>query len=238
MKISSRSPRACNPPERFTDVRRFRGLLHLRNFRRSPTAAHAPEIKQQRGHGDAKLVPSVADVVPAFEFLTACPRQHGNGDQIGQQPPGGMHLACKVAPISLGLVVQIHRQRQNQQQHDLARVRPARPKQHQRRQHESQRRQNRQSRHAQRPMQVGSRAPQYHHADRHDQVGDDGGHRNDGRELAPAAEEKQKYERHDEVEPHCRPGNSILRMYATENLRHGATALHGVNHASGGRRVG
>ena len=172
-----------------------------------------------------------------FEFLAAGPGQCRYRQQVGDQPPGGAQMSHEMGPAELALVVEIHRERQNQEQHDLAGVRPARPEKHQRGEHEGDGREHLQARNAQRPVQIGRRAPKHHHADRHDQVGDDGGNRDHGGEFPPAAKEKQEDEGHQQVEPHRGPRYPEARVHPAQYLGYGGAALHGVNHAGRGRGV-
>src|SRR5258708_5734788 len=90
--------------------------------------------------------------------------------------PNYATMALEGAPIARGLIVQVDRQGQYQQQHDLPRMLPARPEQHQCGEDERHRRQQGQAGNAQRAMQLGRRAPQNHDTDRYDQVSNDRGH--------------------------------------------------------------
>ena len=85
---------------------------------------------------------------------------------------------------------------------------------------------------------MGRRTPQHDHTDRHHQVGNDGGHRNHGREFAPTSEKEQENERHQQVEPHRRTWNAVFRMDPAEHLGNRAVALHGIEHARGRRGIG
>ncbi len=82
-------------------------------------------------------------------------------------------------------------------------------------------------------MQVRRCAPEHDDADRHHEVGDDGGHRDHGGQLAPAAEKEQKNEGHEQIEPHRGPRDPEARMHSAQYFGHRIAPLHGVDHAGG-----
>src|SRR5581483_12386029 len=97
------------------------------DVRRAPAAGETPEIEHKADAGNDKEIPAVAQIAQTAEARTADPRHGGDRRQIADQPPRAAKLPAEIAPADACLVVNVYRQRDDDEQDDLPRERPFRP---------------------------------------------------------------------------------------------------------------